>query len=81
VRVPVVLLRAAAGFALDRPQLIPDPAVEQMRTFLPQLEEETIPDTTHYTIVLGERGASRVADLIDQLSQRCEGSERQRREM
>src|SRR5882762_544842 len=43
LRVPVMLLRAAAGFALDRPQLIPDAAVEQMRTFLPELEEETIP--------------------------------------
>lgn len=74
LRVPVMLLRAAAGFALDRPQLIPDHAVEQMRTFLPNLEEETIPGTTHYTIVLGERGASRVADLIEGFTERCEGS-------
>jgi lipase len=71
VRVPVLLLRAAAGFASDRPQLIPDAAVEQMGSYLPELEEETIPGTTHYTIVLGERGASRVADLIDEFSQRC----------
>ena len=72
LRVPVMLLRAAAGFALARPPLIPDAAVKQMRTFLPQLEEEVVPDTTHYTIVLGERGASRVADLIDEFSQRCQ---------
>ncbi len=72
LRVPVMLLRAAAGFALDRPQLIPDHAVEQMRTFLPSLQEETIPETTHYTIVLGERGASRVADLIDEFTERCQ---------
>ncbi len=72
LRVPVMLLRAAAGFALDRPQLIPDYAVAQMRTFLPKLEEETVPGTTHYTIVLGERGASRVADLIDEFTARCE---------
>lgn len=72
LRVPVMLLRAAKGFALDRPQLIPDSAVEQMRTFLPHLEEETIPGTTHYTIVLGERGASRVADLIEEFTERCE---------
>ena len=72
LRVPVMLLRAAAGFALDRPPLIPDPAVKQMRAFLPQLEEEVVPATTHYTIVLGERGASRVADLIDQFSKRCQ---------
>ena len=72
LRVPVMLLRAAAGFALDRPPLIPDPAVEKMRTFVPELEEEVIPGTTHYTIVLGERGASRVADLIDEFSERCQ---------
>jgi pimeloyl-ACP methyl ester carboxylesterase len=72
LRVPVMLLRATAGFAADRPQLIPDAAVREMRTFLPDLEEETIPGTTHYTIVLGERGASRVADLIDEFSARCQ---------
>jgi len=71
LRVPVMLLRAATGFALDRPQLIPDRALEQIRTFLPHLQEETIPGTTHYTIVLGERGASRVADLIDEFTERC----------
>jgi len=32
---------------------------------------ETIPDTTHYTIVMGNRGATRVADLLDQFSSRC----------
>lgn len=72
LRVPVMLLRAATGFASDRPQLIPDDAVEQIRTFLPELQEETIPGTTHYTIVLGERGASRVADLIDEFTERCQ---------
>ncbi|HBB88885.1 MAG TPA: alpha/beta hydrolase [Blastocatellia bacterium] len=72
LRVPVILLRAETGFALDRPPLIPDAAVKQMRTFLPELEDEMIPGTTHYTIVLGERGASRVADVIEEFSERCE---------
>jgi pimeloyl-ACP methyl ester carboxylesterase len=72
LRVPVMLLRAATGFALDRPPLIPDSAVEQMRTFLPNLQDEMIPGTTHYTIVLGERGASRVADVIDEFTESCE---------
>jgi len=75
VRVPVMLLRAAAGFAIDRPPLIPDAAVEQMRRIQPVLEEELIPGTTHYTIVLGERGASRVADLIDEFSERCQSTD------
>lgn len=70
LRVPVKLLRAAAGFAADRPPLIPDAAVEEMRAFLPNLEDEMIPGTTHYTIVLGERGASRVADLIEEFAGR-----------
>jgi pimeloyl-ACP methyl ester carboxylesterase len=72
LRVPVMLLRAETGFALDRPPLIPDSAVEQMRTFLPSLQDEMISDTTHYTIVLGERGASRVADVIDEFSECCQ---------
>jgi pimeloyl-ACP methyl ester carboxylesterase len=72
LRVPVKLLRAAAGFAADRPPLIPDAAVEEMRAFLPNLQDEMIPDTTHYTIVLGERGASRVADVIAEFTNRTE---------
>jgi hypothetical protein len=39
------------------------------RVFLPtpgvsQIQDHKIPDTTHDTIVLGERGATRIADLI-----------------
>ena len=74
VRVPTLLLRAAKGFTPDQPQLIPDSALAEMRSLLPTLEEETIPGTTHYTIVLGERGASRIADLIEECSERCEQS-------
>lgn len=72
LRVPVLLLRAAAGFAADRPPLIPDAGLEQMQALLPSLEEETIAGSTHYTIVLGERGASRIADLIEEFAARCE---------
>lgn len=72
VKVPIVLLRATSGFTPDQPQLIPDSALEQMRELLPSLEEETIPGTTHYTIVLGDRGATRIADLIEEFSLRCQ---------
>ncbi len=72
VRSPILLLRATSGFTPDQPPLIPDAALEQMRALLPSLEEETIPDTTHYTIVLGERGASRIADLIEEFTLRCQ---------
>jgi pimeloyl-ACP methyl ester carboxylesterase len=72
VKVPIVLLRATSGFTPDQPQLIPDAALEQMRELLPSLEEETIPGTTHYTIVLGDRGATRIADLIEEFTLRCQ---------
>lgn len=71
LRVPVTLLRAAAGFAADRPPLIPDAAVDQIRALVPGLQDEMVPGTTHYTIVLGERGASRLADVIDEFTARC----------
>jgi len=74
LRVPVLLLRATSGFTPDQPPLLPDPVLAQMRACLPGLEEETIPGTTHYTIVLGERGASRVADLIEEFTRRCQPS-------
>jgi pimeloyl-ACP methyl ester carboxylesterase len=74
VHVPTLLLRAEKGFTPDQPQLIPDSALAEMRELLPPLEEETIPGTTHYTIVLGERGASRVADIIDEFSRRVNDS-------
>lgn len=72
LRVPVTLLRAAAGFAADRPPLIPDAAVNQIRELVPGLQDEMVPGTTHYTIVLGEHGASRLADVIDEFTNRCE---------
>ena len=64
VRAPTLLLRATSGFVPDQPQLIPDAVLAEMRELLPSLVAETIPDTTHYTIVLGERGAARIADIV-----------------
>lgn len=65
VRVPTIMLRATNGFTPGQPQLFPDSVLAEMMDLLPELQEETIPNTTHYTIVLGERGASRIADIID----------------
>jgi lipase len=64
IHVPVHLLRAPAGFVPGQPPLYPDLMVEQMRTFVPAMKEETVRDTTHYTIVLGNCGATRIADLL-----------------
>jgi lipase len=72
IRVPVVMLRAEAGFLPGQPPLYPEPAMAEMRRCLPGLEVHTIQGTTHYTIVLGKRGASALADLIVELSERCE---------
>lgn len=70
IRVPVVMLRAEAGFLPGQPPLYPEPVMAEMRRSMPGLEVHTIQGTTHYTIVLGKRGASALADLIVELSER-----------
>jgi lipase len=72
IRVPVLMVRAPAGFVPGTPPLYPDAMMEQMRTCVQAMEEELIPDTTHYTILMGNRGASRVADLVDDFARGCE---------
>lgn len=72
IRVPVLMLRAESGFAPGQPPLFPDSMLDQMRTYLPQMEEQTISGTTHYTIALGNRGASRTADLVEEFARRCQ---------
>jgi pimeloyl-ACP methyl ester carboxylesterase len=70
IRVPVLMLRAESGFAPGTPPLFPEAIMEQFRTYVPGMEEETIAETTHYTIVLGNRGATRIADLVDSFARR-----------
>jgi hypothetical protein len=48
--------------------------MEQMRTCVQAMEEELIAGTTHYTILMGNRGASRIADLVDDFAERCEAA-------
>jgi lipase len=72
IKVPVLLLRAPSGLTPGTPPLFPDALVEQMRAFIPTMREETIAGTTHYTIIMGKRGASRVADLIDMFARSCQ---------
>jgi len=71
IRVPVIMLRADAGFLPGQPPLYPGPAIAEMRRCLPALEVHTIQGTTHYTLVLGKRGAAALADLIVEFSERC----------
>jgi lipase len=72
IRVPVLMIRADSGFAPGAPPLFPEAIMEQFRSYVSGMEEETIPGTTHYTIVLGNRGATRIADLLDGFARRCE---------
>jgi lipase len=70
--VPVLMLRAPAGFVPNQPPLFPDAMIEQMRAYVPAMEEQTISGTTHYTIVMGNLGATRIADLLDDFAHRCQ---------
>jgi len=70
VRAPVVMFRAEAGFLPGQPPLYPEPVMAEMRRYIPGLEVHTIQGTTHYTLVLGNRGATALAELIVELSQR-----------
>jgi lipase len=71
LRVPVLLLRAAAGLTPGQPPIFPDSMMQPFRGCVGGMKEEIISGTTHYTITLGERGASRVADLIIEFAERC----------
>ncbi|HKZ80032.1 MAG TPA: alpha/beta hydrolase [Pyrinomonadaceae bacterium] len=64
LRVPVLLLRAEKGLEPKQPPIFPDSVMKPFRECVPEMSEEMILGTTHFTITLGECGASRVADLI-----------------
>jgi pimeloyl-ACP methyl ester carboxylesterase len=64
LRVPVLLLRAEKGLAPAQPPIFPDSLMPAFRECVPEMSEELILGTTHFTITLGERGAARVAELI-----------------
>lgn len=70
IRVPTILLRAGHGFIPGQPPLFPDALATEMQTFVPHIEDHKFAGTTHYTIVLGQSAAARIADLIVQLTER-----------
>ncbi|HET6669345.1 MAG TPA: alpha/beta hydrolase [Pyrinomonadaceae bacterium] len=72
LRVPVLLLRAEKGLQPNQPPIFPDSMMQSFRECIPEMKEEMISGTTHFTITLGERGASRVADLIVEFAATCE---------
>jgi pimeloyl-ACP methyl ester carboxylesterase len=74
LRVPVLLLRAERGLEPKQPPIYPDSMMPLFRECVPEMKAEMISGTTHFTITLGERGASRVADLIVEFAETCEKS-------
>jgi len=74
LRVPTMLLRAEYGMVSGQPPFFPDAVMDAFRKNVPGMKEEVLSGTTHYTIVLGESGASRVADLISEFADSCEES-------
>jgi pimeloyl-ACP methyl ester carboxylesterase len=72
LRVPILLLRAERGLEPKQPPIFPDSIMPRFRECVPEMKEEMISGTTHFTITLGDRGASRVADLIVEFAETCE---------
>ena len=74
LKVPVLLLRAEKGLEPAQPPIYPEAMMDRFRECIPQMKDEVISGTTHFTITLGERGASRVADLIVEFAEACENA-------
>ncbi len=70
IAVPTLWLRSESGFTPGQPPLYSDALVPEFRTYVPHVEDYKFAGTTHYTIALGEYGASRIADLISELAGR-----------
>ena len=58
------LLTAPRGLQNETPGLYPPAAIDRWRSHLPGLIVEEVADVNHYTIVMGERGAAAVAEVV-----------------
>lgn len=63
VTAPITFLRAERGL-LDGPPFYPDEAVARWADGGPAFRSRTVPDTNHYSLVLGDGGAAVVADAV-----------------
>ena len=66
LRMPVTALRAPRGL-LNADPLYPPGRMEEFRSDIPQLAVVEVTDVNHYSIVMAEPGAARVADAIRSL--------------
>ena len=64
IRCPVHLLRAPRGLFDQPPGLQPDELVAHWATRIAGLADDVVHDTNHYTILMGGRGASAVAQAL-----------------
>lgn len=61
---PTVLVRAPRGLFNQQPPLYDDDAAAMWRERLPNLRDVLVPDVNHYTILMSERGAKAVAEVV-----------------
>jgi pimeloyl-ACP methyl ester carboxylesterase len=65
---PVIFLRATRGIFDDPPGIYPPDAVITVTARATSIQAEDVPDTNHYTILLGNRPAAVVANRIRALA-------------
>jgi pimeloyl-ACP methyl ester carboxylesterase len=61
---PAVLVRAPRGLFNQEPPLYPDHVLKAGRRLVPHLTDVLVADVNHYTILLTDRGAKAVAQVI-----------------
>ena len=61
---PITLLTAPRGLLNEVPGIYSPSEVERWRAELPAVTIREVPDVNHYTIVLGAKGASAIADQL-----------------
>ncbi|MHB8463883.1 MAG: alpha/beta hydrolase [Acidimicrobiales bacterium] len=64
VHCPITLLRAPRNLLNEAPPLLPDEVVAEWSVRVPQLIDEVVDDTNHYTIAFSDRGARVIARRI-----------------
>jgi lipase len=64
VACPVLLLRAPRGLLNQSSPQVADRVVDEWRSILPELTEEMVSDTNHYTLLLGDEGPKCIAQRI-----------------
>ncbi|MHB8440223.1 MAG: alpha/beta fold hydrolase [Acidimicrobiales bacterium] len=63
VRCPIDLLRAARNLLNEPVPAFPDDEVHKWKVIVPDLTDAMVDDTNHYSLMLGDRGSRRIAEL------------------